>query len=156
MSAPADGAAGTRSTDPTTDLHLLSVLEPGLPPELGTPHEPAAYTVPLVFSRRVSAQERRRIESPEQAARLTRAVGAAGGGPGLRLTVSDRRLLVEGTTLAQLRDGLAAELAAMLRDIGRELRAEQSERDVAAGVSAAQEARRASAVREVVSAIRFE
>lgn len=138
----------------TGDLHLLSILESGLPAELGTADEPATYTVPVVFSRQVSRDERARIEDPATARRLAEQIGATG--PPLRLAVSDRRLLVENTNLDQLRDGLAAALAAMLRDLGGELRAASDERAVAADARVVEERRRSDATHAAVSTIRFE
>ncbi|MBN9167080.1 MAG: hypothetical protein J0I07_39475 [Myxococcales bacterium] len=50
-------------------LRLVSILVSGLPVELGTPDEPATYTVPAVFSRQVTAAERARLEDPDTARR---------------------------------------------------------------------------------------
>lgn len=147
--------SSTSATDETAGdfLRVVSVLEPGLPAELGTPAQPASYTVPLVFSRRVSPRERQHIEDPRTAARI---VEEGSGGPGLRLVVSDRRLLVEGTTLEQLRDGLARALNDMLLDLGRELRRAGDERAAAAEAHVQDERRRTATVHAAVSAIRFE
>ena len=139
-----------------SDLHLLSVLATGLPLQLGTPDEPAAYTVPAVFSRQVSQSERARIEDPATARGLCAQIGAPTDGPALRLVVADRRLLIENTTLAQLRDGLAAALAAMLRDLAGDLRTRASERAVAAEALAVDERQRAAATHAAVESIRFE
>lgn len=87
-------------------LRLTSVLLSALPLELGTSAAPDRYTVPVVFSRQVTPQERERIEDPQLARRLGEPLGAE-----LELVVSDRRLLVKNTSLAELRDGLAAALA---------------------------------------------
>lgn len=154
MTALSPFPSASRTDDTAGDvLRLVSVLEPGLPVELGTPTQPASYTVPLVFSRRVSAHERQHIEDPRTAARIAEECGA---GPGLRLVVSDRRLLVEGTTLEQLRDGLARALNDMLQELGRELRRVGDERAAAVELHAQDERRRAAAVHAAVSAIRFE
>jgi hypothetical protein len=134
-------------------LRVVSVLESGLPLELGTPLQPAVYTVPLVFSRRVTAPERSLIECPETA---TRIADQFGGVPSLRLVVSDRRLLVEGTTLEQLRDGLARALNDMLEELGRELRKAGDQRAAAVVLRPQDARRRAATVHAVVSAIRFE
>ncbi|GCE77664.1 hypothetical protein [Cellulomonas biazotea] len=138
------------------DLHLLSILESGLPGQIGTPDEPATYTVPAVFSRQVTRDERARIEDPETARRLAEQSGAPTTGPALRLVVSDRRLLIENTSLDRLRDGLAAALAAMLRDLGGDLRAARDERAVAAEAREVEERRRSDATHAAVSTIRFE
>lgn len=146
--------ARTPAADPGTDLHLVSVLESGLPARLATPEQPTAYMVPLVFSRQVSPTERQRIEAPETARRVAERAGR--DGPELRLTVSDRRLLVEPTTLEELRDGLAGALSVMLRDLAAELTRENGEREVVAEARAAQEEQRAAAVHATVATIRFE
>ncbi len=154
MSALIRTPARTPAEDRTTDLRLMSVLESGLPARLGTPEEPAAYTVPLVFSRQVSPAERLRIEDPDTARRLTEQTGRTG--PDLRLSVSDRRLLVESTTLEELRDGLADALSTMLLDLGTELRRASAEREVAAEARTAHEQQRSAAVHATVATIRFD
>jgi len=104
----------------TEPLRLTSVLVQGLPAELGTNHAPARYTVPAIFSRQVGAAERARIESPRTARRLSEYAA----GP-IELVVSDRRLLIKDTTLEELRDGLAAQIAALLRDVAADLTRER-------------------------------
>ncbi len=147
----------TTQTDPTAHhsseaLQVLSVLASGLPADVGTPDEPSLYTVPAVFSRRVTAKERTRIEDPATAARLTAATGA---GPGLALAVSDRRLLIMNTNLRQLSDGLAVAIGEMLARLGDDLVTEKDERDAAAEVRLAHETERADAVARLAAEIRF-
>ncbi|HEY0186212.1 MAG TPA: hypothetical protein VGC67_01860 [Cellulomonas sp.] len=156
MTAPTSVRSSTLPSDPSTELRLLSVLEPGLPVELGTPDEPVAYTVPLVFSRQVTPAERVRIEAPDTLRLLVARTGPGRTGPDLRLEVSDRRLLVAGTTLAELRDGLAGALTGVLREIDQQLRSASAARAVAVEALAAQEARRAAVVHEAVALIRFD
>ncbi|WP_052748412.1 hypothetical protein [Cellulomonas sp. FA1] len=153
--APAPSTSDA-SPDPTAgDLHLLHILESGIAAEVGTPAEPSRYTVPVVFSRQVTPVERARIEDPATARRLGEAVSPGRGGPELRLVVSDRRLLVENTTLAELRDGLAAELAAFLRELGEDVRAASAERVTAAARRAGDAERRDATVHAAVEQIRF-
>jgi len=146
-----------RASEPATDLadaaalRLVSVLVSGLPTGLGTPHEPARYTVPAVFSRQVTPDERARIEDPATARGLSRY-----GDPDLALTVSDRRLLIKNTTLAHLRDGLAAALAAMLRDVDRDLNAQRALTSAQAEASDADERARSAAVAAAASAVHFD
>lgn len=149
--------APTQAPDAGThDLRLLSILESGLPAELGSADEPATYTVPAVFSRQVGRDERTRIEDPETARRLSRPGGETSAGRGLRLVVSDRRLLIENTNLAQLRDGLAADLAAMLRELGSDLRAVRDEAAAATQARSVEVQRRADLTHAAVADIRFE
>ncbi len=144
----------TAPADPATPdtLRVLSVLASGLPAEVGTPDEPPLYTVPAVFSRRVTSKERSRIEDPATAELLMARTGA---GPGLELAVSDRRLLIRNTNLGQLRDGLAAAIGEMLHRIVEELLTEQDERDSAAVARLARDAERADAVARAAAEIRF-
>lgn|GEM_PF-1695855 len=135
----------------TAPLRLVSVLSAGLPITLGTPEAPRSYTVPAVFSRRVSADERAVIESPQSARML-----AAAGFPWVTLAVSDRRLLVGGTSVEQLGSGLAHELAVMLRGIGHRLDAERAQRQPAARVLTSAEEARVAGVQHLVDAIAFE
>ncbi len=132
-------------------LRLVSILVSGLPPELGTPEEPARYTVPAVFSRQVTASEKARIEDPATARSL-----APHAGPDLALEVSDRRLLIENTTLAELEGGLAAALGTALRDIDRELGVEQARATADAEVRDAGERDREAVVAAAVAAIHFD
>ncbi len=133
-------------------LHLVSVLASGLPADLGTPGEPDRYTVPAVFSRRVTHEERARIEDPATAHRLAE---SAGLGHGLELAVSDRRLLIKGTTLAELTDGLATALGAMLAGLERDLHTESGQRAAAAEVHDTAERERFEAVSRAAANIHF-
>ena len=161
-SAPPTTSASPSLMAPATpepadgDLRLLSVLESALPIELGTADEPAHYTVPLVVSRQVTHEERAFLEDPETARRLAAQAGLSADGPGLGLVVSDRRLLVENTTLHELRDGLAHALTELLHDLGRSQRAKAEARAGAADALASQEWHRHTAVHAIVESIRFE
>ena len=132
-------------------LRLTSVLVSGLPAELGTAAAPDCYTVPVVFSRQVTPVERDRIEDPELAHRLSENRGAE-----IELVVSDRRLLVRNTSLAELRDGLAAALSAALRELDVQLDAEQAARDDAASRRDLEEHERADAIAREAAQIQFE
>lgn len=142
-SAPAENAHA---------LRLVSVLATGLPAELGTPHEPAHYTVPAVFSRRVTQEERARIEDPATASALAEATGLDHR---LQLTVSDRRLLIKGTNLAELTDGLATAIGAMLARLDQDLHSEHDERAAAGEVLHTAERQRFEAVSQAAAKIRF-
>lgn len=130
-------------------LRLTTILTSGLPMTLGTPDEPARYTVPVVFSRQVTSREGARIEDPGTAAALEHA------GPQVRLAVSDRRLLIRDTTLAELRAGLAAELGALLRVIAGEVEAETRRLADEASSRRADEAARGAFVADAVAGISF-
>lgn len=151
MSAATGPTPGPDSPSAGDPLRLVSILVSGLPAELGTADEPARYTVPAVFSRQVTAEERARIEDPATALALS-----AHADQGLALEVSDRRLLIKNTTLAQLAGGLAAALGAALRDMGRDLGAERDQMIADAEVRDAGERDREASVAALVAAIRFE
>jgi hypothetical protein len=150
-SEPTSPSITTSPNDPRA-LRLVSVLASGLPTDLGTPTEPALYTVPAVFSRQVTPQERARIEDPATARLLEEDTGA---GPGLELAVSDRRLLIVNTTLGQLKDGLAAAIGEMLTRLGQDLLTEQDRRTAAAKVAQTGEIERLEAVAQAAAEIRF-
>lgn len=153
MTTALPSAPTTAISDDPRVLRLVSVLPGALPPELGTPAEPDLYTVSAVFSRQVSPQERARIEDPATARQLAETTGA---GPGLQLTISDRRLLIHHTNLAQLKDGLAAALAGMLERLGAELFAEQDRRAAEVQSLQVDERERSAAVERAAAEIRFE
>lgn len=134
-------------------LRLLSVLASGLPSDLGTATSPQRYTVPVVFSRQVSARERARIEDPATARSVEE---AAGSGAGLALAVSDRRLLVMNTNLGELKEGLGAALGTMLARLGDELLTEQDRQAAAAEALRSGERERFEAVSRAAAEIRFE
>ena len=82
-------------------------------------------------------------------------MATTGAGPGLALSVSDRRLLIANTNLGQLKDGLAIAIGQMLSRLDEELLTEQDERDAAAELLLASEVDRAGAVAETAAQIRF-
>ena len=140
------------STDDPRALRLLSVLASGLPLELGTPKEPARYTVPAVFSRQVTPAERAVIEDPATADAVATAAGIE---PGLAFAVSDRRLLIMNTTLAELKGGLATAIGEMLTRLGQELLTEMDRRTAAAETLLSSERDRLEAVSQVATEIQF-
>ncbi len=151
MSAGSGPTPGPDSPSTSDPLRLVSILVSGLPAELGTADEPLRYTVPAVFSRQVTAEERARIEDPATAFALS-----AHADPDLALEVSDRRLLIKNTTLAQLAGGLAAALGAVLRDIDRDLGAERDQMVADAEVRDAGERDREASIAALALTIRFE
>lgn len=148
--AHARGRDPEQPPDPDA-LRLTGVLATALPPELGTAREPVAYTVPAVFSRRVTREEQDAIESDDVRRRL-----AGAGYEGVELTVSDRRLLIGHTSLAALRSGLAREIAGVLRDVSRDLVAEHDRLAAEVADLQREEDRRAGAVLVEADEIRFE
>lgn len=123
-------------------LGLGSVLVSSLPATLMTHDEPDRYTVEAVFTRKADREEIFAIQSAETRARLT-----AHGYSTVELHVSDRRLEIGNTNLAELRDGLAEVIADTLAAISSKVSAartvaahryeEASERDHARAASVA-------------------
>lgn len=151
-SAPTPSSAPA-PTDAAGPLRLLSVLTSGLPQELGTAQEPTSYTVPVVFSRQVTHDERAHIEDPATARLLVERTRVD---PALALVVEDRRLLVEHISLHDLENGLAAALGEMLSSLGAELDAARALRAAQAGVRQVREQERADEVARAAARIRFE
>lgn len=139
--------------DDPRGLRLVSVLASGLPTELGTGTAPAVYTVPAVFSRQVTHEERLRIEDPATARLLVERTGAD---PALALVVEDRRLLIQNTTLTQLESGLAVALGKMLASLGEQLHSEQEHRAAEADARQAAEVARFDLVSRQAARIRFD
>jgi hypothetical protein len=132
-------------------LYLRGVLDSALPHELGTDAEPERYTIVAVFSRRVLPEERALIEGPDALAAL-----AERGYPGVGLKVADRRLEIAQTNLAMLTAGLAAEIAALLRDVEQRVVAARERRDDERLRWSEAEAARAARVKAEADRVRFE
>lgn len=95
------------------ELGLGAVLADALPPTLLTPDAPERYTVSAVFTRRPTRPEIVAIQGPETRDTLSRA-----GYSTVEVHVSDRRLEVSNTNLAELSSGLAEVIAVRLHEIG--------------------------------------
>lgn len=140
----------TGSDTGTAALGLKSVLTGSLPAELLTGDAPDRYTVEAVFTRR-----------PEQVE--IDAIGGDGahrflferGYPEIQLTVSDRRLRIDNTSLEQLRDGLASVLAEYLALTGSAARMEEQAAIALSRVVAEREHERAEAVRALAESVNF-
>ncbi|MDQ0826953.1 hypothetical protein QFZ60_003126 [Arthrobacter sp. B2I5] len=104
-------------------LTLSGVLASALPHDLGTAQGPTRYIVPAVFSRRPLPREIDLLHGEGPKRRLAEA-----GYSDVDIHVSDRRLLVSNTNLADLKSGLAHLLGAILRDISAQAAQELSER----------------------------
>ncbi len=132
-------------------LNLGTILVGSLPATLMTADAPERYTVEAVFTRRVDREEAAAIQSATTHDHL-----AANGYPTVELRVSDRRLEIAGTSLQELRDGLASVIARRLVEISAALR---DEREVAAHRfqdEADREAERAAAIAVLAASVRFE
>lgn len=141
----------TRTTrDDAAILGLGSVLVGSLPASLLTADAPDRYTVEAVFTRKPEPEEVAQILGASTAAFL-----ADGGYPEVVLTVSDRRLEIAGTTLEQLRDGLAGLLAERLAAISSEVHARRDAEAARFHEAAAREGERAAAVAALAESVVF-
>lgn len=131
-------------------LGLGSIIVGALPETLLTDDAPERYTVEAVFTRKPD-----RVEVDALLSGDTRRLLSEAGYPAVELTVSDRRLEIANTTLEELRDGLAATLAALLAEISGDV---QTERDAAAArsrVAFDREEHRAAAVVALADSVVF-
>ena len=132
------------------DLGLGSVLVGLLPATLMTTGAPDAYTVEAVFTCRPEKGEVVAICGSETGEYLAKA-----GYPAVRLSVADRRLVMENTSLEELRDGLADVIADRLVDISRVVREEREAAAIRFEEAAMREHTRIGAVAALAGAVRF-
>lgn len=126
------------------------ILVSDLPSTLGTLEAPERYTVTAVFTRRPLPQELDLLAASDVDDRLTEA-----GYPAVRLRTADRRLLIDNTNLAELRDGLARLIGSMLDDIGGRVATTRSAQAKDAAELAARAADRAHQVLAEVARVDF-
>ncbi|GAA2202186.1 hypothetical protein GCM10009849_29600 [Sinomonas flava] len=95
---------------PEDPLRVTGVVLSALPPDTLTPEGPERYTVTASLSRRPDPEE---VESIQDQSTQTRLEEAGFGHAALH--VADRRLLISGTNLDELRNGLAAVIGTLVR-----------------------------------------
>ncbi|WP_334173295.1 hypothetical protein [Sinomonas sp.] len=89
---------------------MTAVVLGALPSDTLTPEGPERYTVTAALSRRPDPLEVESIHDPATQRRLEEAgFGQAG------LLIADRRLLISGTNLQELRNGLASVVGTIVR-----------------------------------------
>jgi len=143
-------STSTRKTGETGSLGLSSVLVASLPATLLTEAAPDRYTVEAIFTRRPDPDEVSAIIGEE-----TRALLARSGRPEVTLAVSDRRLEISGTSLEQLRDGLAELLSVRLAEISAAVDSRRQEEAVRFQDAAEHEHERAAAVTALAESVTF-
>ncbi len=146
MTVTAPDGAATQQHVP--NLELVSILTNDLPSSLCTEQAPATYCVPFVLSRRVTAEEKKALESV-----ATREVLGRHGAGEVQLTVADRRLLVDNTSLEELAAGLSTVLADEIRRICDEIDATYTERAERARLAQSTEAERVGRVQDLASRV---
>jgi hypothetical protein len=145
-----DAAAQPADSEQSTPFAVDHILVNDLPSSLGTLEAPERYTVSAVFTRRPLPQELALLASPEIDTRLSEA-----GYPEAALRTSDRRLLIDNTNLAELRDGLAHVVGALLDEIGASAATTRSAQARDAAELAARAAERAHNVLAEVEKVDF-
>ncbi|MEI5585078.1 MULTISPECIES: hypothetical protein [unclassified Agromyces] len=126
------------------------ILVNDLPASLGTVEAPERYTVTAVFTRRPLQPELDLLGAREVDDRLTEA-----GYPKVSLRTADRRLLIDNTNLAELRDGLAHLIGQILDQIGASVATTRSTQARDAAELAARAAERAHQVMTEVEQVDF-
>jgi hypothetical protein len=132
-------------------LTLSGVLASALPHDLGTAQGPTRYTVPAVFSRRPQPREIDLLHGAGTKRRLAEA-----GYSDVDIHVSDRRLLVSNTNLADLKSGLAHLLGLILRDISAQAAQERTDRSEELEALGLVEEQRLEALRRAAADIHFD
>jgi hypothetical protein len=145
MTTPA--APAPESFEPFAVDHILVN---DLPSTLGTLDAPERYTVTAVFTRRPLPQELDLLAASDVDDRLTEA-----GYPTVALRTADRRLFIDNTNLAELRDGLAHVIGSLLDDIGSRVATTRSTQAKDAAELASRAAERAHQVLEEVGKVDF-
>ncbi|MGO2141647.1 MAG: hypothetical protein ACTH30_14690 [Leucobacter sp.] len=135
---------------PLLPLGLGSILVDSLPTELLTDTAPSRYTVEAVFNRRIKEAESKSLLSEETLQALKEE-----GFPEVRLSVSDRRLNIQNTTLEQLRDGLASTLAMLLARISEDVERAQAADDLRLSDGLEEERRRLEKVNDLARSVVF-
>lgn len=131
-------------------LGLGAVLLGSLPDTLMTDRAPERYTVGIVFTRHPEDEEVTAIGDPS-----TRDFLAEAGYPDVGLRVVNRQLEVSGTTLVELRDGLATVLSERLAMISSSARGRRRmARDIALRDADA-EAHRLHLVKDLAESVSF-
>lgn len=135
---------------PEQAIALNGVVASALPWNLRTAGEPSKYTVVVALSRRAEPYEIELVQDPSTVRRLHDA-----GYEDVRLAIAGRRLLVENTSLEQLRAGLAPELARIFRDISIAAQAQKGQRQSEFEAQVLLERDRREAVEALAEEIRF-
>ncbi|ACL39053.1 hypothetical protein Achl_1059 [Pseudarthrobacter chlorophenolicus A6] len=104
-------------------LTLSGVLASALPHDLHTAQGPTRYTVPAVFSRRPQPREIDLLHGSGTRKDLEEA-----GYSHIDLSVSDRRLLIGNTNLAELKSGLAHLVGDILAGVSAQAAQERQDR----------------------------
>ncbi|WP_449277388.1 hypothetical protein [Leucobacter sp. GX24907] len=138
------------SETPLNALGVGAVMIGSLPATLFSEQAPSKYVVEAVFTRRPEPGEIDGIHGDATTVFL-----ADRGYAGVRLSVADRRLRIEETTLEELRDGLAAVIAERLAAVSARVQLHHRESAARAEKQREFERDRETAVRELAESVVF-
>jgi len=133
-----------------TPLALSHVLVTELPVTIGTPGAPSRYDVAAVFTRRPTTIELTLLAGAGVTATLTER-----GYPTATLTPADRRLVIGGTSLTELKNGLGPLIGRILEDISGKAAEQRDHFDAEAASHLREEAARAAAVLRAAEQVDF-
>ncbi|WP_314216138.1 hypothetical protein [Pseudarthrobacter equi] len=132
-------------------LTLSGVLASALPHDLHTAQGPTRYTVPAVFSRRPQPREIDLLRGSGVRQEL-----ADAGYSHIDLSVSDRRLLIGNTNLAELKSGLAHLVGNILAGVSSQASKERQDRTEELDALGMVEEQRLEFLRQAASEIHFD
>ena len=132
-------------------LTLSGVLASALPHDLHTAQGPTRYTVPAVFSRRPQPREIDLLCGGGVRQEL-----ADAGYSHIDLSVSDRRLLIGNTNLAELKSGLAHLVGNILAGVSAQASKERQDRTEELDALGMVEEQRLEFLRQAAAEIHFD
>lgn len=132
-------------------LTLSGVLASALPHDLHTAQGPTRYTVPAVFSRRPQPREIDLLRGSGVRQEL-----ADAGYSHIDLSVSDRRLLIGNTNLAELKSGLAHLVGNILAGVSAQASKERQDRTEELDALGMIEEQRLEFLRQAAAEIHFD
>ncbi|KQQ86705.1 hypothetical protein OVA06_13240 [Pseudarthrobacter sp. SL88] len=132
-------------------LTLSGVLASALPHDLHTAQGPTRYTVPAVFSRRPQPREIDLLRGSGVRQEL-----ADAGYSHIDLSVSDRRLLIGNTNLAELKSGLAHLVGNILAGVSAQASKERQDRTEELDALGMVEEQRLEFLRQAAAEIHFD
>lgn len=132
-------------------LTLSGVLASALPHDLHTAQGPTRYTVPAVFSRRPQPREIDLLRGSGVRQEL-----ADAGYSHIDLSVSDRRLLIGNTNLAELKSGLAHLVGNILAGVSSQASKERQDRTEELDALGMVEEQRLEFLRQAAAEIHFD
>ena len=147
-----DTEKNTSEADSSLDepLSLSQILLGTLPPNLLTDSAPETYRVEVVFNRGPKAEEVEEILSESTQSTLVEA-----GYTDITLHIANHRLVIDGSNLKELHDGLAKRLADILESANSSVRKERANAHDHLMEPSQRELERITAVRALTESVVF-